>query len=90
MNLPTWAIWCLAIFAIWCFLAACAYLMHLMGISFGYPCANPKCKETLAHADYTSMYCYDCRHLDTALQADPMQRHYRTQAAYSGDWSKVK
>lgn len=89
-DLPMWVEFCLIVLAIWVVCAICSGLMHLMGVGFGYPCANSRCDKTLAHADYTSMYCHNCRHLDVELQRDPNQRHYRTQAAYSGDWSKVR
>jgi hypothetical protein len=90
LDLPAWAFILIAVYVIWCFLTVVIYLMHLIGISLGWPCANLACKNTLYHADYTSMYCHDCRHLDVELQRDPNQRHYRTEAAYSGDWSKVR
>lgn len=63
------------------FLYAAAAVGGLMALSTGWPCANPRCKNRLAHADYTSEYCQDCRHLDTALVADPSLRHKRTAEA---------
>ncbi len=71
------------------FLVALIYVGVIIAASTGWPCANPACNNSLAHADYTSEYCWDCRHLDVELQRDPIQRHHRTEAAYSDDWSKV-
>lgn len=83
----TWYEWTAVGVAIWCFLAVVSYLGVLMGISSGWPCANPKCKEFLQHADYTSMFCHDCRGVHDPASASQSVRSARTRAAYGdGKW----